>query len=126
MHILYIYCINWVKVISCQEQIVKLLAVIHHKKINELASLRFLKLNLEYQNIKMGRRTYFYKNTYFFFLSFIKLCSKSASCNRIPKQFLSCSLKAIIIAIISQKTLRWQSSKVTPSGMYHSRGTVLR
>ena len=34
------------------------LVVIHHGKIHELASLRFLKLNLEWQNIKMGRKTY--------------------------------------------------------------------
>ena len=32
--------------------------VIHHENIRELASLRFLKLNLECQNIKMGRRIY--------------------------------------------------------------------
>ena len=55
---LYIYCTKWLEVISCQDQIARLLVVIHHKNIHELASLRFLKLNLEYQNIKMGRRTY--------------------------------------------------------------------
>ena len=30
----------------------------HHENMHKLASLRFLKLNLEYQNINMGRRTY--------------------------------------------------------------------
>ena len=53
----YIYGMNWLKVTSCQEQIVRLLVVIHHENIHQKTSLRFLKLNLEYQNIKMGRRT---------------------------------------------------------------------
>ena len=35
-----------------------MLVVIYHENIHNLASLRFLKLNLESQNIKMGRRTY--------------------------------------------------------------------
>ena len=48
-------------------------AVIHQEGIHELASLRLLKLNLEYQNIKMGRRTY----KYIFYLTFMRL-SKSA------------------------------------------------
>ena len=30
----------------------------HHENIHELGSLRFLNLNLEWQNIKMGRKTY--------------------------------------------------------------------
>ena len=125
MHIMYIYCTNWVKVISCQEQIVKLLAVIPQKN-KRISIFKILKAKSGMPEHKDGKKTYFYKNTYFFFLSFIKLCSNSASCNRILQQFLSCSLKAIIIAIISQKTLHWQSSKVTPSGMYHSMGTILR
>ena len=70
LYILYVYCTKWLKVISCQEQIVRLLTVMHHKKIHELTFLRFLKLNLEYQNIKMGRRTY----KHIFFLSFMRLC----------------------------------------------------
>ena len=61
---LYIYCTNWLGVISCQEQINRLMVVIHHGTIRELASLRFLKLNLESQNIKMG--TIAYEDLYFF------------------------------------------------------------
>ena len=34
------------------------MVVIHHEIVRELASLRFLKLNLECENIKMGRITY--------------------------------------------------------------------
>ena len=62
VHLLYK---NWLRVISCQEQINRLMVVIHHETIHELASLRFLKLNLECQNIKMGRRTY--EHLFFFF-----------------------------------------------------------
>ena len=40
------------------------MVVIHHGTIRELASLRFLKLNLESQNIKMG--TIAYEDLYFF------------------------------------------------------------
>ena len=65
--ILYIHCKNKLKVISCQEKIVGLLVVIHHENIHELTSLRFLKLNLEYQNIKIGKRTH--EHNIFFFLS---------------------------------------------------------
>ena len=71
------------RVMSCQEQINRLMAVIHHETIHELASLRFLKLNLECQNIKMGRKTY--KHLFF---SFMRSCSKSPSCNWIPQLFL--------------------------------------
>ena len=49
---------NWLRVILCQEQINRLLVVIHHENIHELGSSRFLNLNLEWQNIKMGRKTY--------------------------------------------------------------------
>ena len=55
------YCIFTVKtgskVISCQEQIVRQLVVNHETRgenHKELASSRCLKLNLEYQNIKLG------------------------------------------------------------------------
>ena len=58
VHTVCIYCTNWLKVILYQEQIARQLAVIHHENKHELASLRFLKLNLEYQNMKMGRKTY--------------------------------------------------------------------
>ena len=46
------------EVVSCQEEIVRLLVAIRQKNIQELASLRFLKPNVEYENTKMGRRTY--------------------------------------------------------------------
>ena len=36
----------------------KLIVVIHHETKHELASLTFLKLNLECENLKMGRITY--------------------------------------------------------------------
>ena len=52
------YCTKWLRVISSKEQINRLLVVIYHENVHELASLRFLKLNLECQKIKMGRRTY--------------------------------------------------------------------
>ena len=87
LYIMCIYCTNWLKVISCQEQIVRLLVVIYHK-IMWISIFKVIKLNLEYQNIKMLRRTY----EYISFFSFMRLCSKSASCNRIPLLFLSCSL----------------------------------
>ena len=40
------------------EKIFSLVVVIHPESIYELASLKFLKLNLEYHNRKMGRRGY--------------------------------------------------------------------
>ena len=81
---LYTYCTKWQKVILCWEKIVRLLVVIHNENIHEVASLRFLKLNLEHHNKISGRRTY--QHIYIF--SFMRLCSKSPSCNRIPQLFL--------------------------------------
>ena len=78
------YCTNWLRVISRQENNNGLMVVIHQETIHELASLRFLKLNLECKNIKMGRITY--EDLFF---SFMRLCSKSSSCNRVPQLFLS-------------------------------------
>ena len=52
-------------------------------KTHKLTSLRFLKLNLECHNIKMRRK---HMNIYCF--SFMRLCSKSPSCNRILQLFL--------------------------------------
>ena len=94
--ILYIYCTNWLKVISCQKEINRLLVVIHRGNIHEWASLRSLKLNLECQNIKMRRRTY----EHLFY-----------SCNLFLKK-----QAAIIIAIHVQKALHWKLSKVVLSG----------
>ena len=39
------------------KQINRLMVVIHHENIQELTSIRFLKLNLGCQKIKMGRKT---------------------------------------------------------------------
>ena len=112
VHLLY----KLVEIIKCQEQTVRLLVVRHHKNIHQLGSFRFLKLNLENQNIKM-ERTY----EHLLLLSFMRLCSKSASCNSIPQLFLLLNSffrkAAIIIAILGQKTLRWQSRKVILSDM---------
>ena len=77
------YCTNWLRLISCQEQINRLLVVIHHKTIHELEFSRFRKLNLGCQKTKMGSRTYEH-----LFSLFIRLCSKLASCNWIPQLFL--------------------------------------
>ena len=41
-----IYFTNWLRVISCQEQINGQLVVIHHQNMQKLTSIRFLKLNL--------------------------------------------------------------------------------
>ena len=46
------------------------MAAIHHENIPELTSLRFLKLNLECQNIKMGRTSYGHLVFFFFFFFF--------------------------------------------------------
>ena len=78
------------RVISCQEQINRQLVVSHYENIQELASLWFLKLNLECQNIKMEEE---HINIYFFFK---RLCSKLASYNRITAVFFKKA--AIIIA----------------------------
>ena len=75
LFILYIYCANWLTVMSWQQQIVRLLLVIHDENIQELSSIIFL--NLEYQNIKMGRSTCEHS----LFFSFMRLCSKSVSYN---------------------------------------------
>ena len=113
---MHIYHKNWLKVISCQEKIVRrLLFVIHHESIHELAPLRFIKLNLEYQNIKMRRRTYQH-----IFFSFMRLYSYSASCNRIPQCFYSCTH---FFKSSYQNSYTWTKkitlalSKVIPFGM---------
>ena len=57
------------------------------KTYMNLASLRFIKLNLEYQNTKIRTIT----NEDIFFSSFMKICSKSTSYNQITHLLLSCS-----------------------------------
>ena len=82
-----------------------MLVVIHHENMHVLASLRFLNLNLEWLNIEMRRKTL----EDLFFFSFMKQCSKSPSCNRIPQLFLELQSFLIVAAIITatygQRTL---------------------
>ena len=90
---------------------------LHHEDIQELAYLRFLKLNLEYQNIKMGSRTH----KHLLFLSWDYVLNQHHTIEY-HRCFYSCSLfnkAAIIIAILGQKTLHWQLSNVLPSGKYN-------
>ena len=56
---------NSLKVISCQEQIVRLLVEISLENIKELSFVKFQKLNVEYWKYKMERRTYEYKIFFF-------------------------------------------------------------
>ena len=67
-----------------------------------------------------------------YFFSFMKLCSKSASCNWIPQLFLKLqsffkktAIAAIITAIHCQKLLYWQLSKVTLYVMYNCNFEVI-
>ena len=57
------------------------------------------------------------------FFSFMRLCSKSPSSNRIPQLFIqlqSCLIAAaFIIATHGQKSLHWQLSKPILSSMYN-------
>ena len=86
-----------------KEQINRLLVVIHHKKIHELASLRFLKLNLEYQKIKM-ERTY---EHLFCFLSGDYVLNQH---HQPDTKFVSIAAvvfkKQLIIALLGLKTLQ--------------------
>ena len=119
LQILYIYFTNWLGFISRQEQINRLLVVIHHEDRHELASLRFLHLNLESQKVKSRRRTY----EHFSFFFSMRLGPKSLSCSRYHSSFYSCRLffkkDGIIIAIHGRKTLHWQLTKVILSGTYN-------
>ena len=93
------------------------LAVIHHENKHELASLRFLKLNLEYQNMKMGRK---HMNVYFFSfmgLFYISIMQSDTTVVSIVRVFSKKA--AIIIAILSQKALHWQLSEIIPSVLYN-------
>ena len=63
-HLLYKLALR----VICQEQINGLLVVIHLSNIHELTSIRFLKLNLECENIKMRRKIYEH-----LFFSFMRL-----------------------------------------------------
>ena len=38
LYLMYIYCTKFLKVISCQEKIDRLLLVIHHENIHKVAS----------------------------------------------------------------------------------------
>ena len=65
---------------------------------HEVASLRFLNLNLEWKNIKMGRKTY--EDLFF---SFMRLCSKLPSFDQIPQLFLY--MQSFLIAAHGQKSI---------------------
>ena len=93
------------RVISPQQQINRLLLVIHHRNIHELASLRFLNLNLEWQNIKKGRKTY---EDLFFFLSFFSLINHHHAVGYTVVSIDAVVLiaAATIIAIRGQKNIR--------------------
>ena len=53
---MYIYCANWLRVI-CQEQINRLLVVVHHENIHELAS-KIPKSKSGMSEHKNGKKTY--------------------------------------------------------------------
>ena len=57
---------DWLSLISCQEQIIGLLVIIHHENVKELLSLKFLKLNTKMDNkiYKMETRTYEHMTSY--------------------------------------------------------------
>ena len=95
------YCsFTVLRVISHQEQINGQLVVILHQNIPKIASLRFLKLNLEYQNIKMGKKTYehlfFFFHEFMFWITIMQWYTKAVS---IAAVFVKKS------AILSQKKL---------------------
>ena len=88
--------------------------VIHHENIHEVASLRFLNLNLEWHNVKMGRKTY---GDLFF--SFMRLCSKSPSCNQIPVVFIAAVFfNSYYNSYTWSKNITLTVKKVVLSGMY--------
>ena len=93
------------------------MVVIHHKNIHELASLRFRKLNLECQKIKMGRK---YMNTYHFSLRDYILNHHHAVGYR--SCFYSCSLflkSSYYNSYTWPKTVHLQLSEVIFSDMYN-------
>ena len=81
-------CVPELRVISCQKQINRLLVVMHHENKHELASLRFLNLNLDWQYIEMGKKTY---EDLFFFLSWDYVLNHHHAI-RYHSCFYSCSL----------------------------------
>ena len=90
----------------------------HYKNIHELASLGFLKLNLEWENIKMGRKTY--EGLFFSFMTIV-LNHHHAIDIRVV------SIAAVIFNSCSyynsytwSKNITFKLSKVILSGMYNS------
>ena len=92
------------RVISPQQQINRLLLVIHHGNIHELASLRFLNLNLEWQNIKKGRKTY--EDLFFFFFHFLIKHHHAVGYTVVSIDAVVLIAAATIIAIHGQKNIR--------------------
>ena len=86
-----------------------------NENIHKLASLRYLKLNLEYQNTEMEEN---FRRCIFS----MRLCSKSTSCNRIPQLLLLVAVfyfktTTLMISIFGHKTLHCQLRIVIPSGL---------
>ena len=70
----------------------------------------------EHKNVKNEE-----KHMSIYFFPFMRLCSKSQSCNRIPVVSVAAVFfkkAAIVVATFDQKTLHRQLSKVILSGMY--------
>ena len=99
---MYIYCANWLKVI-CQEQINRLLVVVHHENIHELAS-KIPKSKSGMSEHKNGK-----KNIWRFIFLFHVLNHHHAldtTIVSIAAVFLIAA--AIVIVTHGQKTLHWQ------------------
>ena len=90
----------------------------YQENIHVLASLRFLHLNLEWQNIKLGRKTY--EDLFFLFhenMFYVTIMQSDTTVVSIAVAFFNSS--GIIIATNGQKTLHQQLNKVILSGMYN-------
>ena len=86
---------------SCQEQLVRRLVVIHHANIQRLAFLSLIKLNLEYQNMKKGRK---HKKIFFYFHEIIFEISITQSDTTVVSiAAVSFNKATIIITIVAPK-----------------------
>ena len=78
-----IYCTDWLRVISCQEQ-----SNDHGCNISQnYACIRFFKIPKAKSGIRKHKNGK--NNIKIYFFSFMRLCSKSESCNRVPQLFIS-------------------------------------
>ena len=83
----------------------------HHENMHKLASLRFLKLNLEYQNINMGRT---YEHLSFnFYGTGIMQSSTTVVC----MVAVSIGGAAIVVAMLDRGSLHLWLGGIMPSGM---------